>query len=259
MPRIHLRQAIQDETSFRQFVMTSPRHGVVLQVVKWALVDLAKRIGSAKRAHDIAAQQSLLLKTKYLVAEAHDRTYIRQEHALIQAVEHFYDTQTVEHILAAQARSIQEAFGKHREINGRWSPLASGGSSDWTRLSGNGNVTVALSLRACRFRIYELTSQAQHLYHNGLRHECWAIKHRAEAIRADLAILANVTNTCSTYRILRDQLGQNESSRLLEWARSNTYLGKLERLLQECRKAKFSGRIETRANQIHPAIRIGTH
>ena len=42
MPRIDLRQAIQDETSFRHFVLTESKHGVVLQLVKWALVDLAK-------------------------------------------------------------------------------------------------------------------------------------------------------------------------------------------------------------------------
>ena len=257
MPRVHLGQAIEDETSFRQFVLTNPKHGLVLQILKWTLADLAKSIGSAKRAHDIAAQQSLLLKTKYLAAEARDRAYIRQEHALIQAVKHFYGQQIADQVLAVQAHSVHAALGEHKELTRRWAPLAPGGSSRWVQASGA--VTVALSLRACRLRIYELTSQAQHFYHHARRHECWAIKRRAELIRDDLAILASVWTTSSTYRVLREHVGENECSRLLEWARSNTYLGKIERLEQECRMSMFSGRIETRHNRSQPLNRTGTH
>lgn len=257
MPRIHFRQAIQDETRFRKIVLTNPKHGLVLQLLKWALADLAKRIGSAKRAHDIAAQQGLLLKTKYLAAEARDRTYIQQEHALIQAVKHFYGERVSDQVLAVQARSLHAALGEHKELTRRWEPLAQGGSSGWVPASEA--VTVALSLRACRLRIYELTSQAQYFYHHGLRHECWAAKRRAELIRDDLAILASVMTTSSTYRVLREHVGENESSRLLEWARSNTYLGTIEHLQQECRMSMFSGRIETRHSRNHPLNRTGTH
>jgi len=259
MPRIHLRQAIQDESSFRHFVLTNPKHGVVLRLVRWALVDLAKRIGSAIRAHDLAAKQSLLLKTKYLAAEAHDRTYIRQEHALKQALEHFYDAHTVEHLLAAQAHSIQAALRQHKDITRRWLHPSSATFSNWQGLNGNANVSVALSLRSCRFRIFELTSEAQSLYHTGHRNQCWDFKHQADSIRSDLAILADVMNANSTYKLLREYFGQKEISRLLEWARSNTYLGTLERLHKECLIAKFKCPLETRGSRSKLATRTGAH
>lgn len=253
MAKIPLDMAMQDESYFFQFLLNSPRHGVVLSIIGGALQKYHKALHAAVKAHDIGLQQDIALITRFLKAEAADRVNIRCEYLLIHSLERLHGYDAVTTLLEKQKQVIAELQTEFLGSHPNGLTLAHAFESaglfrvpEWGVEMGRANTGPQASLRVMRHEVFSLTREMHEAYHRGEKQESWRLKLRSEAAQRKLGRYSEIAVKSCALRMIKSMYGDDEGRRVLGYAKSNTRLSEYEGARNAIQACKFEGRIYSR-------------
>lgn len=253
MAKIPLDMAMQDESYFFQFLLNSPRHGVVLSIIGGALQKYHKVLHDAVKAHDIGLQQDIALITRFLKAEAADRVHIRSEYLLIHSLERLHGYDAVTTLLEKQKLVIAELqteiLGSHPSSLTLEQAFESAGVyrvPTWGVELGRANIGPRASLRVMRHEVFSLTREMHKAYYRGEKQESWRLKLRSEGAQRKLGRYSDIAFKSCALRMIKSLYGDDEVQRVLSYAKSNTRLSEYEGARNAIQACKFEGRIYSR-------------
>lgn len=250
MAKVTLREAMQDEHYFFNFILNSPRHGMVLSLINGAVKLLCSQLGEAVRLTDVALQRQLYTKSKFLCQEAHDRLHIRSQHAMADAVEWIHGDAALKQLQAAQSRAITDGLAKLR-VERNFTPTAveqqfwdAGVYStrpNWDASNDKANTSLQCAVRACRVDIFETTMAMNAAYASNRKNESWTLKTRLERMRQQLAFFSELESQTSTFKLVKVLYGIDGRNELANCMDTHSKIPALRQLRDQCLESQYSG------------------
>lgn len=262
MAKITLDCAMQDESYFFQFLLNSPRHGVVLQLINGALKRYNAAIRSAVEQHNTGAQQDIALITRFLKEEVHSRVSMVNENFVVLGFERLFGEQALTELLERQLAVVagleQQAKSPKRVEFTLASALISAGVSlppTWGTENGRANLNQLARVRTLKHKIFDLTREIHKLYSDGKRKDSWRLKMRVDEENTMLTELNIINDESQVRRIIAEVHGGDVVRRVVDWVQKNTRMDEYEALRNQIKASRFKGRIYTRSSSasVHKA------
>lgn len=258
MPKITIREAMQDETFFFNFILNNPKHGLVLNLINGAIKTLSKDLHSAVQQRDIAKQSALHSKCKFLSVEAHDRVFIYEEHGLADALQWVHGADALKAVRGQQTQSINEWMAKLRlEMNFTQSPIEKqlweagvfGNRPAWDVGDGKANTSIACALRARRARIFQLSIAITAAFNGNQRVKARELKLQLDTANKEMKFLSDLGFRTSIYKTLKDIYGQEASREIADIMEAHSKIGELRQIRNQCQENQYKGRLFLSAKQ----------
>jgi hypothetical protein len=257
MAKIRLEMAMQDEKYFFHFLLSSPRHRVVLHMIAGAIKKYHGMLSAAARAHDIGLQQDIALVVKFLKCEARDRVEIRNEHYLIYGFERLFGEAAVEDLLQCQRSKIAalEAESKARTLKApKLSQVLEGAGvyalPNWGMMNGRANINQLAKIRSMRHEICALTRNCLKAYHDGRRNESWSLKMQYESVQADLHEAATIQGSSRPRELIVQKYGLDECLRVVAWVHDNTRMPEYEAMRDTIKAIRAPHQVYMRSSSV---------
>lgn len=250
MAKVTLREAMQDEQYFFNFILTSPRHGMVLSLINGAVKLLCSQLREAVRLTDVTAQRQLYTKSKFLCQEAHDRIHIRSQHALAEAVEWIHGEAALKQLQAAQSHAIAEGVAKLRVERNLtltaleqkfWDTGVYSTRPTWDASNDKADTSMQCAVRACRVDIFETSMAMNAAYASNRKNESWEMKIRLERMRQHLAFFSELESQTSTFQVVKVLYGLDARNEIAHFMETHSKIPALRQLRDQCLESQYSG------------------
>jgi hypothetical protein len=266
MAKVTLREAMQDENYFFNFILNSPKHGMVLSLINGAVKLLCSQLGEAVRNTDVTSQRQLYTKSKFLCQEAHDRLHIRTQHCMAEAVEWIHGEAALAQLQAAQAQAIKDGIAKLRSERNValsalerqfWDAGVYSARPTWDANNEKADTSLQCAVRTCRVEIFEATIAMNAAYACTRKNESWALKTQIERIRQQLAFFSDVESQTSMFKLIKVLYGADGRNEIVHVMESHSKIPALRLLRDQCQASQYSGPLylTTRHKHLEPKVR----
>lgn len=266
MAKITLREAMQDEHYFFNFILNSPRHGMVLSLISGAVKLLCAQIEEAVCLKDVFSQRQLYTKSKFLCQEANDRLHIRSQHAMAEAVEWVHGEAALKELQTIQAQSISDGVTRlrvERKITPTafeqifWDAGVFSARPAWDTIDEKADSSMQCAIRACRVEIFKTTMAMNAAYANNRKNESWALKTKLESIRQQLAFFAEIESKTTVFKQIKLTYGVDGRDEIVRCMDTHSKIPVFRKLRDKCLENQYSGPLylTTRHTHLKPQVK----